>query len=87
MIKKSVSLLYSLDLFGKRVELLQKKEEEHHTLTGAVISLGIIIFTSISFLNMVIDLFSYSSPNIVSKVESTPNPQVLSTFNYISHLI
>jgi hypothetical protein len=70
-------LLSFIDLFGTPVSLLQKRNERYTTVFGALVSMGIVVFTAISFINMMADLFERGSPNVVSNVEFTPNPPVI----------
>lgn len=45
-----------------------------------------MIFTMALFINMILDLFSRDQPNIVSKLEFTPDPSVIILINFkVSH--
>ncbi len=76
MKKYFVEAFYFFDLFGSSVNILYKKKEQYNTIIGTIVSFGIIAFTSFSFINMIVDMFARQSPNIVSKLEFSPDPPV-----------
>ena len=68
-LKQIKPLLVTMDLFNRAPSLNFKKQEYYNTTGGVVISLTIIIFTSLTFFSMIVDLYSNPTPNIVSNVE------------------
>lgn len=69
-----VSLAKSFDIFGNPVVLKVKDQPTYNSLLGALISIGIYIFSYYSFLSMVFELYNRTSPNIVTRIEYTPHP-------------
>lgn len=75
------ALFFEIDLFGREVKLSIKKKKVHRTIIGAMISVAILIFVASSFVSMIMDLYAMNDPNILNKIEFTPNPSV----NYFQH--
>lgn len=64
MVKENIciSKLKQVDMFGKSVELLIKKEEGHKTLFGAFMTLGMLSLLAMLAYNMLDEMLSKSKP-------------------------
>jgi hypothetical protein len=71
----------SLDIFGSPVVLKVRNQPSYNSLLGAFFSIGIYAFSYYSFISMVIELYNRESPNIVTRIDYTPHPEVI--VNYI----
>lgn len=64
-------------MFGIPVRFLVKGETTYHTPFGGILSLGILVFIIYYFIVSFLDLTSGTKPNVSSKTEYQPRPQVI----------
>ena len=76
VIKRLENFFLMFDLYGVPINLLIKRKETYNSILGSLVSLFLIGLTAYSFISMVIDMFERKSPNIIQKIEFTPNPEV-----------
>lgn len=78
---KLLSLLKDLiemnDFFYSTQLLRFKKEGEYRTLTGGILSIGIIVVIVVGFANMIMDTLKRNTFTTAFKSEKSPNPTLL----------
>ena len=75
--RKLISLLLSFDQFGSDIKLRIKKKETHNTLWGSLLTLGIYSFIFYTFVEMFIDMYSRTAPNVINTIEYVKDPEVI----------
>lgn len=74
--------LLLIDIFATPVNVFIHQQDQYRTLSGAFVTVLILSFTAFSFASMLLDLLQNPSPNIFSKLDSTPNPTVFLITSY-----
>lgn len=67
LLEKAYSLLTTFDIYGMPMFLMVSNDKLYHTPVGTFFSLGILVFTLISFVYLMMSMITYSNPIIVSE--------------------
>jgi len=69
VLKKIFKVFEHFDFFSSSIQLKINSKERYPTPLGALVSITIIIFTCVSLIQMLIDMFSGKGANVTFKTE------------------
>jgi hypothetical protein len=65
-LKRLMKVFHNLDIYGCPVSLTVERQKLYHTGFGTIVSIGILTLTIASFLLMLISMFRYDDPSVIS---------------------